>query len=106
MGIKSRGFEKEISRVEIILWNELLKLKYKDCSRYESNEISLHEFDIKSIADLILIDKMLSSDLHLELQIPMFVIYMGKIEQEIHWYSFGVCIHKLWFRICLNWKIC
>lgn len=66
-GVTSKGFEKEISKAEIILGDEILelKLKYKDHSRYESNKISLHEFefDIKSIEDLILLDKMLSSDL-------------------------------------------
>lgn len=67
LGITSKGFDKDVIKAEMILGDELLELelKYNDQSRYNSNKISLHEFefDIKSISDLVLVDKMLSSDL-------------------------------------------
>lgn len=67
LGITSRGLGKEITKAELVLGNEKIELeqKYKDQSKYDSKKISLHEFDfkIKSIDDLKLLDKMLTSDL-------------------------------------------
>lgn len=67
IGITSRGLGKEITKAELVLGNEKIELeqKYKDQSKYDSKKISQHEFDfkIRSIDDLKLLDKMLTSDL-------------------------------------------
>lgn len=67
LSITSRGLGKEITSAEVILGNEKINLevKYKDQSKYDSKKISVHEFDfiIKSVDDLELLDKMLTSDL-------------------------------------------
>ncbi len=67
LGITNKGFEKNIDKVELLLGDESIELEfeYEDNSRYESDGISLHEFEfnIKSVNDLMLIDKMLNSDL-------------------------------------------
>lgn len=67
LGITSRGLGKEITKAEIILGDELIPfdLIYKDQSKYDSKGISVHEFEFKakSISDLEILDKVLSSTL-------------------------------------------
>ncbi len=67
LGITSRGLGKEITKAEIILGDELIPLDliYKDQSKYDSKGIAVHEFEFKakSVADLELLDKILSSTL-------------------------------------------
>lgn len=67
LGVTSRGLGKSINSVELILGNEVIpfELFYKDESKYDSKGISVHEFQFraKSISDLEVLDRALSSDL-------------------------------------------
>lgn len=67
LGVTGRGLGKKITKAELILGDESIKLDmiYNDQEKYNSKGISANEFNfnVKSIKDLETLDKMMGSDL-------------------------------------------